>query len=342
MIRIRDIAAKLELSRVTVSAILNNRYKKLGISEKTALRVRACAKDLGYVPDQNALSMKEWRSMTIGMISSALSEGWGARIMVGALQALKGSPYSLRIEAVRGAAEEKLALESLLGSRIEGLFCCNINPTPETDSFFKTATERYKVAVASSNCAFTFPHLRVESDNQGGVEQLMQNLIALGHQKIAHLGGDELSEASRERCQAFTDCLHKHHLESKECPILLTDWDLEKVRNKTRALLTNKNKPSAILCANDTIAACALQVAHAMKISVPDQLSIVGMTDERISSLTIPLMTTVAIPWEKIGGDAIRTLLKAIEEKSLQPKAELICHKSSILKRESTATPSGC
>ena len=103
MIRIRDIAAKLELSRVTVSAILNNRYKKLGISEKTAERVRACADELGYVPDQNALSMKEGRSLTIGMISSALSEGWGARIMVGALQALKGTPYRLRIEAVRGA-----------------------------------------------------------------------------------------------------------------------------------------------------------------------------------------------------------------------------------------------
>ena len=340
MIRIRDIAAKLELSRVTVSAILNNRYKKLGISEKTAERVRACADELGYVPDQNALSMKEGRSLTIGMISSALSEGWGARIMVGALQALKGTPYRLRIEAVRGAVEEKQALESLLGSRIEGLFCCNINPTPDTDTFFKTATQRYKIAVASTNCAFTFNHARVESDNHAGVTQLFEHLISSGHSKIAHLGGDQLSEASRERCQAFTDCLKKYNLESKDCPILLTDWSIEKARTKTQALLSSKNKPTAILCANDSIAASALQIAHELNIKVPDQLSIVGMTNELISSLTTPEITTVSIPWEEIGSDAIRSLLQSIEAKPTQIKAKLVRHESTILTRKSTAAPS--
>ena len=58
MIRISDIAAELELSRVTVSAILNDRYQKLGISEKTAQRVLAQAETMGYVPNRNALSMR--------------------------------------------------------------------------------------------------------------------------------------------------------------------------------------------------------------------------------------------------------------------------------------------
>ena len=104
MIRVSDIAEKLKLSRVTVSAILNDRYRKLGISEKTAARVRDCAQELGYLPNQNALSMKSGRSMTIGMLSSSLGEEWGAKILVGALSAIQNCPYSLRIEAVHGAA----------------------------------------------------------------------------------------------------------------------------------------------------------------------------------------------------------------------------------------------
>ncbi|NCG09277.1 MAG: substrate-binding domain-containing protein [Verrucomicrobia bacterium] len=341
MIRIRDIADKLELSRVTVSAILNNRYKKLGISEKTADRVRSFADELGYLPNKNALSMKQGRSMTIGILSSALAEGWGARIMIGALSAIKDSHYSLRIEAVQGAVEEKQALESLLGSRIEGLFCCNINPTPETDAFFKTATERYDVAVASTNCAFTFPHSRVESDNNGGVAELMEHLNALGHRKIAHLGGDEISEASRERADAFLKCLEAHQLNKSDCPVLQTDWDIEKARQQTRALLTAKDRPTAILCANDSIAASALQVAHELKIQVPERLSVVGMTNERISSLTNPEITTVSIPWEDIGCEAVRSLIESIQAKSADPEGKLVRCESSILARASTAAPAG-
>jgi DNA-binding LacI/PurR family transcriptional regulator len=292
---------------------------------------------MGYLPNKNALSMKNGRSMTIGILSSALAEGWGARIMIGALSAIKDSFYSLRIEAVQGAAEEKQALESLLGSRIEGLFCCNINPTPETDAFFKTATERYDVAVASTNCAFSFPHARVESDNHGGVTQLMEHLTSLGHRRIAHLAGDAISEASRERTEAFLDCVKKHLLNTDDCPILKTDWNIEKARQQTRALLTGDNKPTAILCANDSIAASALQIAHELKIQVPEQLSVVGMTNERISSLTNPEITTVSIPWEDIGSQAIRSLLQSIEEKSAQPNRQLVRCDSTILPRASTA-----
>ena len=324
---------------MTVSAILNDRYKKLGISEKTAERVRAYAEEMGYVPNQNALSMKQGRSLTIGILSSALTEGWGARIMIGALAAIKASPYSLRIEAVQGAAEEKKALESLIGSRIEGLFCCNINPTRETDDFFKTATERYGVAVASTNCAFSFNHSRVESDNHNGVAQLMEHLIALGHRKITHLGGDKISEASRERSQAFLECLKTHQLEEHEGSVIFTDWDIEKARAQAHTLLSQADRPTAILCANDSIAASVLQVADELKLRVPKDLSVVGMTNERISSLTTPEITTVSIPWEEIGHTAVRSLIQSIDEKSTPAEDRLVRCDGEILPRKSTAAP---
>lgn len=313
MIKISDIAQKLGLSRVTVSAILNDRHWKLGISEKTAQRVRETAQAMGYLPNRNALSMKTGRSMMIGMLSSSLTEEWGARILVGALGAIQSTPYLLRIETVHGAAEERGALERLLGSRIEGLFCCNINPAPETDEFFELATRRYGVAVASTNCSFSFPHARIESDNSGAVAALMEYLVGLGHRRIAHIGGDRVSEASRERSEAFLREVQTFGLDPAECPVLFSHWEIDRARSLARKLLKSRGRPTAVVCANDLIAACILQVAGEFKLNVPEDLSVVGMTNERISHLTIPEITTVSIPEEEIGRASVLALIESIE-----------------------------
>jgi LacI family transcriptional regulator len=337
MVRISDIAQTLQLSRVTISAILNDRYRKLGISEKTAARVRDCAKELGYLPNQNALSMKSGRSMTIGMLSSSLGEEWGAKILVGALSAIQNCPYSLRIEAVHGAAEERVALERLLGSRIEGLFCCNINPDPDTDEFFKLATGRYHVAVASTNCSFSFPHVRVETDNSAAVKALMGHLVELGHRRIAHIGGDQISEASRERSEAFLRVVEFFNLNPHECPVHFSNWKAEQARSLARELLKPLNRPTAVFCANDLIAACTLQVASELNLKVPEELSVVGMTNERVSRLTVPEITTVSIPEEEIGRAGMLALIESIDSKQAKENQSITRHACSIVIRGSSA-----
>ena len=337
MVRISDIAQTLQLSRVTVSAILNDRYRKLGISEKTAARVRDCAQELGYLPNQNALSMKSGRSMTIGMLSSSLGEEWGAKILVGALSAIQNCPYSLRIEAVHGAAEERVALERLLGSRIEGLFCCNINPDSDTDKFFKLATGRYNVAVASTNCSFSFPHVRVETDNSAAVRALVEHLFELGHRRIAHIAGDQVSEASRERSEAFLHSVEFFKLNPLECPVHFSNWQSEQARALARELLIQPNRPTAIVCANDALAACMLQVASELKLKVPDELSVVGMTNERVSRLTVPKITTVSIPEEDIGRAGLLALIESIDSNQAKANQSITRHACSIVVRGSSA-----
>ena len=337
MIKISDIAAELELSRVTVSAILNDRYKKLGISEKTAQRVLAQAVTMGYVPNQNALSMRTGRSLTIGILSSSLSEDWGAKVLVGALRAVKSTQYSLQVEAVHGAEEERGALERLLKSRIEGLFCCNINPASESDEFFKLATERYGVAVASNNCSFSFPHARIESDNSTAVMSLMEHLVGLGHRQIAHIGGDRSSGVSRERSEAFLRAVEHFNLKLDECPVRFSDWELDQARTTARQLLEFSKPPTAILCVNDTIAACVLQVANELNLKVPSELSVVGITNEHMSQLTVPSLTTVAIPCEEIGHTGMLALIDLIESKREIATQEITRYPCTPIFRDSSA-----
>ena len=337
MIKISDIAAELGLSRVTVSAILNDRHQKLGIPEKTAQRVLAQAEIMGYVPNQNALSMRNGRSLTIGIMSSAISEEWGAKMLCGALRAVQSTQYSLRVETVLGAEEERSALKRLLGSRIEGLFCFNINPPPETDEFFKLATERYRVAVVSNNCSFSFPHERVEVDNSTAVMVLMEHLVGLGHRQIAHIGGDHNSDSSRERSEAFLRGVEHFNLKPDECPVRLSNWEWDQARTTARQLLESSKPPTAVLCVNDSIAACVLQVANELNIKVPNELSVVGITNERMSQLTVPPLTTVGIPCEEIGHAGIRALFELIESKRELATQKITRHPCVPVIRDSSA-----
>lgn len=336
MVKISDISDKLKLSRVTVSAILNDRYRKLGISERTAEMVRKVAKDVGYLPNLNALSMKTGRSMTIGMISSSLSEEWGANILVGALSAIRNTPYSLLIESVHGALAERAALDRLLGSRIEGLFCCNINPVAEVDTYFQDATARYGVSLASTNCSFSFPHARVEVDNEKALMLQIDHLVEHGHRRIAHLGGDQVSESSRERSEAFLRGVDAFGLDPLASPVLFGDWEAGRTRELATRLLTSGNRPTAVVCANDFIAACVLQVAAALKLRVPEELSVVGMTNERLSCLTIPSITTVNIPEEAIGAGGIEFLVGAIESEQTNVVEEARRYPCSLVVRGSS------
>ena len=292
---------------------------------------------MGYVTNQNALSMRTGRSLTIGIMSSSISEEWGAKILCGALRAVQSTQYSLRVETVLGAEEERSALKRLLGSRIEGLFCFNINPPPETDEFFKLATERYRVAVVSNNCSFSFPHKRVEVDNSTAVMILMEHLVGLGHRQIAHIGGDRTSDSSRERSEAFLRGVESFNLKPDECPVRFSNWEVDQARTTARELLEFSEPPTAILCVNDAIAACVIQVANELNIKVPNELSVVGMTNDRMCQLTVPPLTTVGIPCEEVGYASIRALFELIESKRELATQEITRHQCVPVIRNSSA-----
>jgi LacI family transcriptional regulator len=168
------------------------------------------------------------------------------------------------------------------------------------------------------------------------VNLLLQHLIEKGHQRIAHIGGDEFSESSRERAKAFSESIKNHNLKTADCPVLLSDWNIKKARDHARSLLSKDNAPTAILCANDSIAASVLQIADSLNLQVPEALSVVGMSNERISTLTTPEITTVDIPGEQIGYAAVTALIKAIEDKEGEKPEALTRHNCKLVVRDSS------
>ncbi|MEO0796733.1 MAG: LacI family DNA-binding transcriptional regulator [Verrucomicrobiota bacterium] len=340
MIKLVDIAEQLGLSRVTVSAVLNDRYKSLGISEATAKRVIKTAADMGYRRNEMAMSMKTGKSFLIGCMTGALGLEWGGRTLEGALLGLRDSVYSMKVESVHSEAENNSAIQRFIGARVSSIFACNVNPTLEEAARIKEQLSRYKILMVCNNCRQDLSHLQVDPDNFGGSLLAVRHLAELGHKHIAFISGDGRSNASLMRKEGFLGALGDCGLSLGPNFLERGNWDYTETEEAIERLMSSKKAPTAILCANDEMAVVAIRRLQHLGYSVPNDVSIIGFTNERLGQLANPALTTVAQPEVEIGKVAIQLLIEKIEapeSEKMVPESRVL--PSTLIVRESTSRP---
>lgn len=338
MVKLIDIAKQLNLSRVTVSSVLNDRYKSLGISEATAERVRNAAKEMGYRRNEMAMAMKTGKNFLLGCMTGALGDEWGGRILDGALQVIRESDYSLKVEAVHCTADEEEALQRFLGARVSGIFACNINPKLDAATHLCQQLQRYEIPMVCNNCRPDLSPYRVDPDNEGGSDLAVRHLAEIGHKLIAFIGGDDQSIPGRQRREGFIDALGACGLSLAPKFLEQGNWDIEKTEAAVHRLLEQAPKrPTAIVCANDVMAAVAIREIHRMGLRVPEDVSVVGFTNEGIGEVCHPPLTTIAQPELEIGRRAMKMLIQKVEEKAEdRKKPETLILPSELIIRSST------
>jgi len=327
MARMSDIAAHLGLSRLTVSAVLNNRTEQVGISQETAARVRAAAAELGYHRNHLAVAMKTGRNRVIGCILSRLQAEWMTRTLSGVLQWSHQSQYLIKIEEVYGLESEKAVLARLIQQRVAGIFCCNLNSEIAFVKILRKTSEQYAVPVV---CSFSRKDLAarwVDSDDRQGIFSAVRHLWDLGHRRLAFIAGMSLEKV---RSNAFLDAMAELGSPVPEDFMIWTDWRLDKAAEAAHALLKKgRRRPTAILCANDKIAAIVIREARSLGFEVPRDLSVIGFSNSQVCDLLDPPLTSVAQAFEEIGrrcGEVLEEMIEQQWEKKLDGhrKRELI------------------
>jgi LacI family transcriptional regulator len=158
----------------------------------------------------------------------------------------------------------------------------------------------------------------ITSDNEGGVRAVVEHLLALGHRRVAFLGGQSgsMDSISYSRERAYLETMATHDLE-KECCVEYGDWCAEFSEWETgataeagRRLLDSPTRPTAIVCASDHLAMVVMRLAAQRGLRVPEALSVTGFDDVTVAALYNPPLTTVAQSFEEIGRAAVRHLLK--------------------------------
>jgi LacI family transcriptional regulator/LacI family repressor for deo operon, udp, cdd, tsx, nupC, and nupG len=171
----------------------------------------------------------------------------------------------------------------------------------------------------------------------------VEHLIQTGKRRIAHLAGPDSLITSRKRLKGYLDALKKHKIPIDESLIIPYDLTLGKVKIYIRHLMELKYPPDGLFIANDPAAIEAIRTIKEMGIQIPQQIGIVGFSNDYGSNLIEPGLTTVAQPKRLIGSTAMQLLLDLIDKDVSQWKAvtktldsELIVRNSSMLLESET------
>jgi DNA-binding LacI/PurR family transcriptional regulator len=152
-------------------------------------------------------------------------------------------------------------------------------------------------------------------DDYNGGFKAAEHLIRTGCKRIAFIGGPETLYVSDQRLRGYRDAIRNYNIELDEeliihCKDLHTDPTAA-----THKLLNLSQRPDAIFCMNDPVAILAMQVLKEKGVRIPDEISLVGFTNEPVSQFIEPSLTTVAQPAYQMGQTAAKLFIQQIENK---------------------------
>ncbi len=323
-----QVAKRAGVSSATVSRVLNNEHLVKG---STRAKVMRAARELNYHPNLHARSLARGSSRILGVILSNIENPFFFDVF----QALEASARARGYEVVvanTGYRSEQLvsSVRLMIGWRVAGIAAI----VSEMDNdLIRTITDSrvpcvfYDVGTPGRNIT----NLRV--DYRKGIQKTVEYLYSLGHTRIAFIGHHAGLGPINERRNAVLDAVSRlaprAQVQVNEGPD-----GMEGGRAAARDLLASGFRPTAIVCVNDFMALGVLRELHQQGLRVPQDVSVTGFDNIRLSEFCSPTLTTVHIPREEIGQTIFENL--ASDAKRPRTKGREIVIDPELVVREST------
>jgi len=294
----KDLAKACGVSWPTVSYVFNNSRP---VSPKTRELVFSKAREIGYVPDVLARGLATKRSYTIGILFSGFNYSTSVPIFVAIEEAARLYNYRLVLGLQGAAPAAALAdLQDLTARRMDGIIF--VSATDNLDSTVIAALEAATIPIL---LAYTSPPDLASLDSilpdqtQGGLIAT-RHLLSRGRRKLAFIGASEDNNATGKRLAGFR-LAHKE-LNLQVDPALIRFAGYSAVEGRKAALdIMQNDMPDGVFAADDNIAAGVLQACALKGVKVPQDLSVIGFDNSIICSVTLPQITSVAMPFGVIG-----------------------------------------
>ncbi len=289
-----------------------------------------------YQKNMLAYQLMSSRTHTIGIIVPEIFTSFFPSIILGAQEAAQKAGYNVLIcQSNEQYTTEVANAKIMLANRVDGVL---VSVTKETQSIEHLETFRRKgIPIVMFNRIWSeFKVPKVVVDDYGGAFQIVEHLISTGKRRIAHLAVPSKLYNLRKRKEAYLDALRKHNLPID--PDLLIEYDLnvDKVKIYVKHLLDLPEPPDALFTVHDPAAIEAIQVIKSRGLSIPDDIAVVGFSNDRIGAYIEPGLTTILQPTHEMGRVAVQLLLNIMDKdvsewKTVQKilKPELIIRGSS-------------
>ena len=336
-VTIKDIARELGISPSTVSRALKD-HPDISVATKKA--VNELAEKLNYTPNIVALSLRQSKTNTIGVIIPELVHFFFSTVISGIEDVAYSAGYNVIItQSNESLQREKIDIKALFNSRVDGML---ISLSRETNTFdhIDSILAKGVPIVFFDRVYENLNSSMVIVDDLSGAKEATQHLIDQGCKRIAHLEGPPNLGITKQRLEGYLDALKENNIEvNKDLIVSCPLGTIEEGKMATEKLLKLSTPPDAIFSTNDPAAMGAMQAIKEAKLNIPKDIAVVGFSNWFFSALLEPPLTSVDQPGFEMGQEAAKLLIRQIEVKSkdnAEPTPEIKILKTRLIVRDSS------
>ncbi len=305
-----DVAKLAQVSRTTVSFVINNSPEAKAIPIETQKKVWEAVRELGYRPNITAQNLRAQRSNTIGFISDEVATTpYAGQLIQGAQDAAwERGMILLLVNTGKDPEMEQAAIDTMLGRRVDGIIYAamyhqEVTPSPHI----------YEAPTVLLDC-YTSDHSlsSVVPDEKLGGKTATETLLNKGHRRIALVNTSDNIPAREGRAEGYRAALEEHNLDYDPALIREVASDTQDAYHATLQLMDLSDPPTAIFCFNDQIAMDTYDALRRLNLSIPDDVAVIGFDNQEIISTHLyPPLTTVQLPHYEMGKWAVNKLLSS-------------------------------
>lgn len=330
---ISDIAKALNLSPSAVSKALNHHPR---ISKKTIEAVEQMAAELRYEPNHLAAALRKGKSYLIGIIVPAIDINFFASVVKGIETVINQEGYNAIITQSDDLAEKEVRnMDALMNTQVDGLICSLAYNTKNYDHLDKIIEKGVPLVLFDRTPNREDISTVVIDDYQGAVSAT-QHLIEEGCRNILHLAGPKDILPYRLRSEGYQDVLKKHGLKVRSEWILESGLSQQDGIRCVKEVIDEYPEIDAIFAASDHAALGAMRELAERGIKVPEEVAIVGFSNEGFGPFVEPSLSTVDQHGSQMGEWAAKLLLEQCKSKGKKLSPEKIVLPADLLIRSSS------
>ncbi len=318
--KIKDVAEEAGVSVATVSRVVNGSCAY--IAPSTRARVEKAIEQLHYAPNSLIRSLQSGRTNTIvftSLYNLLLNrDEFELEILTELCRAMQPRGYDVLIPAGSLNSSGVIRVSSLLDGRCDGVIVECPSRTPILDALaqqgFPTVVLWNRDVPAGVGS--------VQVDNSRGTQEALDHLIELGHRRIAHLAGPLKNwDEAKWRKDEYVRALERAGIQYDKLLVQPSggsetwDADVDKVLAALKTWTGLSDPPTAVFCASDRLASALVLASAQTGVKIPGDLSVIGYDDLPLAARTVPPLTSVKVPLDKVAEAAAAMLSEIIEDR---------------------------
>jgi LacI family transcriptional regulator len=333
MVTRRDVAERAGTSPSVVSYVVNDGPR--GVAPRTRERVLRAIEDLGYRPNAVARSLRTQRTMTFGLVVPDNSNPFFAELARTIEEVAFGRGYTMLLgNAMDDDDREAAYVRALLDRQVDGLML-----VPSHGARVWTAElSQTPIPRLVLDRRISIPHAtQISVDNEGGAHTGTRHLIAHGRRRIACVAGPVDEHPTVDRVAGWRRALTEAGLAAAGAPLIHVPFGRPHGYRAGRAVLTDPAAPDAVFVTSDQQAIGVLRAAAELGVRVPDDVAVCSFDGIEGSAYTVPALTTMRQPIERLGRAAVDWLTARIADPALPPTR--LALETTLVRRGSCGCP---